>query len=636
MRRFADLSVRHKITVVSVFVSSVALLLASTAFVAYDWVSAGRTMLRRLSSEAEIVAINCATPLLFGDPKAAAQILAGLQAEPEIVAAALYDDGGRLFAIYQSPAAEGLPVADARLPPSGAGHAYEGNHLAVTRAVRFEERHLGTVWIRASLAGRTVRVQRYAWIVAGVSLAALLVAALVASRTQRTISGPLLRLAEAARTVSEGHDLSVRAESAGKDELGVLVGAFNRMLEAIQRRDEDLRRTHAELARQNRFKDEFLATLSHELRTPLNAIVGWTHLLRGGLDAAGTSRAIDTISRNAMTQSQLIADILDIQRIASGKLRLNLRSVDPVPVVEAALDTIRPAASAKDIALRAVLDPRAGPILGDPDRILQMVWNLLSNAVKFTPPAGTVQVSLARADGQVEISVRDNGPGIDPALIPHVFERFRQADSSSTRRHGGLGLGLAIVRDLAELHGGSVFAANRADGTGAVFTMRLPLATAALAQAAAHDSRHHSAAPTNGDEEPVPSLYGLKVLVVDDEVDSRELIAAILARCGADVTAASSAAEGLDRLREIHPDVLLSDIEMPGEDGYTLLSRIRALPADEGGLTPAAALTAYAGPADRVRALAAGFQMHVPKPIQPGELAAVAASLGGLTRPVAR
>jgi PAS domain S-box-containing protein len=376
-----------------------------------------------------------------------------------------------------------------------------------------------------------------------------------------------------------------------------------------------------------RLKDEFLATLSHELRTPLNAIVGWSRLLQDGqLGPEDTKRAVETINRNAAAQNQLIADMLDVSRIVSGKLRLDLRSVDPGAVIRAAVDTVLPAAQAKGIALQTIMDPGAGPITGDPDRLQQVVWNLLSNAIKFTPRGGSVLIRLEQPNSHIAITVEDNGPGVDADFLPYVFDRFRQADASSTRRHGGLGLGLAIVRHLVELHGGTVHAENRAEANGAVFTLTLPRRAVATNTAAALE-RHPADDP--GADELAISLAGVTVLAIDDQQDALDLVSAVLARRGAHVFTAQSAALGFEILTRERPDVVLTDVEMPGESGLDFIRRVRALPPDQGGAVPAAALTAYASSADRTHALLAGFNMHVPKPVQPIELAAVVARLSG-------
>jgi PAS domain S-box-containing protein len=394
-----------------------------------------------------------------------------------------------------------------------------------------------------------------------------------------------------------------------------------------RRRAQDEReRLLAEAEAASRAKDQFLATLSHELRTPLNAVVGWAHMLRSGkLDEAATARAVETIDRNARAQSQLISDILDISRIVSGKLRLSVRPVDLTPVVEAALDTVRPSAEAKGIHLQAILDPAAGPVSGDADRLQQVFWNLLANAVKFTPREGRVLVRLSRIDSHVELRVEDTGIGIAAEFMPHVFELFRQRDGSPSRQHGGLGLGLALVKHLVELHGGSVECASPGERMGAVFSVKLPLMIATLREGV------HPTAETSGDLR-APSLEGVAVLVVDDDPDARRLIAALLEERGARVRTVGSSAEALVALEAERPDVLVSDIEMPGDDGYALMRAIRQLPPERGGRVPAAALTAYARTEDRMQALLAGFHLHMPKPVQPAELAAVVASLAGRTR----
>lgn len=390
---------------------------------------------------------------------------------------------------------------------------------------------------------------------------------------------------------------------------------------------EKLARNEAERA--NHLKDEFLATISHELRTPLNAILGWTQMLKSGkLDQSNMERAVDTIYRNAKSQNQLIDDLLDVSRIISGKLRLDVGTIDLILIVNAAVESIRPAADAKGIRLQTVLDPLAGPISGDAHRLQQIIWNLLTNAVKFTPRGGRVNVRLQRLNSHVEISVSDTGAGISKEFLPYVFDRFRQADASTTRLHGGLGLGLSIVRQLVELHGGSVRATSEGEGKGSTFVITLPFIGVITDQNDA-DVVH----PTHSDEiaalEGLPSLAGLRVLVVDDEEDTRDLIRAVLQEWGSEVITSHSAAEALVCLENCQPDVLISDLGMPEEDGYSLISRIRSLPADQGGEIPAAALTAYARAEDRMRVLRAGFQFHLPKPVDSAELVTVVASLAG-------
>jgi signal transduction histidine kinase len=380
----------------------------------------------------------------------------------------------------------------------------------------------------------------------------------------------------------------------------------------------------------NRIKDEFLATLSHELRTPLNAILGWAQVLRSGkVDAPTTERALEAVERNARAQAQLISDLLDVSRIITGKLRLELRPVELPRILDAALDSVRPAAEAKEIHLHVIPGQVAGPFIGDPDRLQQVIWNLLSNAIKFTPQGGSVEVRLRHVpDGlapMAELAVTDTGMGIRPDFLPYVFDRFRQAESTTTRHHGGLGLGLSIVRHLVELHGGTVAVDSQGEGQGATFTVRLPVRLGAESGRIERRAGEQEASPSLVSDDEL--LSGLHVLVLDDEADTRELLTTALEQCGARVTAVSSVPEVLEALDRETFHVLVSDIGVPGEDGYSMIRKVRARGADRGGNLPAAALTAYARTEDRVRALSSGFQMHLSKPIDPSELVATIAAL---------
>jgi signal transduction histidine kinase/CheY-like chemotaxis protein len=389
--------------------------------------------------------------------------------------------------------------------------------------------------------------------------------------------------------------------------------------EAIRRAEEAIRLSE----QANRAKDEFLGIVSHELRTPLNAILGWSQLLRGDKipDPAMVAKGLTVIERNSRAQVKLIEDILDVSRIISGKLRLELRPMDLDHVLRAAVEVIRPAADAKGVDLR-VEDGAGATVLGDPDRLQQAVWNLLSNAVKFTPSGGRVAVRLARAGRNARVLVTDSGRGIDTDFLPYVFERFRQADTSTTRRYGGLGLGLAIVRHVVELHGGSVRAESEGEGRGSAFTVKLP-----LYEGGDHAREIGVRAMRDTDPGAIVRLDGLRVLVVDDEPDAREMLGTMLSSAGAEVELALSAADALGRLSSVAPDVLISDVGMPGDDGYSLIRRVR-----DGGSrfarVPALALTAYASPEDARRAVLAGFQKHLSKPVEPAMLTAVVAALG--------
>jgi signal transduction histidine kinase/CheY-like chemotaxis protein len=382
-------------------------------------------------------------------------------------------------------------------------------------------------------------------------------------------------------------------------------------------------RTVAEAA--SRVKDEFLATLSHELRTPLTAIVGWAHLLQGGKLAPDEVRAaIGTILRNAVAQNQIIDELLDVSRIITGKLQLDLQPVEIGSVVKASIGTVTPAANAKSILLQLIEDPAGSWVMGDPERLQQVFWNLLSNAVKFTPKNGRVRVGVQSVGSRVEVAVADTGLGIDAAFLPHVFNRFTQRDSSSTRSVRGLGLGLAIARQLVELHGGSIEAESPGAGHGSTFTLKFPRSPITATPV---DGRVYSQADRSVGLEEAPDLTGIRVLIVEDDDDARVLVAKVLEGQGAFVEAVSSAREALAALEKERVDVLLSDIEMPGTDGYQLIRELRLRPSQQGGSVPAVALTAYARTEDRLRALRAGFQLHLSKPVQPAELLAVVASL---------
>ncbi|HEU0173051.1 MAG TPA: response regulator [Blastocatellia bacterium] len=427
-----------------------------------------------------------------------------------------------------------------------------------------------------------------------------------------------------------------------KDERGIFIGVVlifrditgrKRMEKAREQslRYEQEARREAEIARRraeeaSRSKDEFLAMVSHELRTPLNHIIGWITMLRGGnLQSDKAKKAFDTIERNVRTQARLIDDLLDVSRIIAGKLLIEPRQIEIAKVVEAAAESIGPAAAGKGVNFIKTVVPEAGVVSGDPDRLQQAIGNLLSNAFKFTPKGGHVELRLTRVNSQIKIAVSDDGQGISPDFLPHVFDRFRQQDATTGRQHGGLGLGLAIVRHLVELHGGSVSAESAGEGRGATFTITLPAASAH-----ATPSGEARRSPIIGESQAgMPSLNGLRVLLVDDLADARELITLALATQGAEVRAAASAAEGLSMLGEWRPDVILSDIAMPGEDGYTFIRKVRKLSEESGGMIPAATMTAYVESKERLRSFEAGYQAHITKPVEWAELIMIVANLAG-------
>jgi PAS domain S-box-containing protein len=406
--------------------------------------------------------------------------------------------------------------------------------------------------------------------------------------------------------------------------------------QANRQKDELLaseRAARAEAERASHLKDEFLATLSHEIRTPLNAILGWAQILRAqATSAADVAEGVEIIERNARVQTQIIDDLLDMSRIVSGKVRLDVQRLDVGAVVRAAIETVRPAADAKGVRLQAVLDPLAGPVSGDPNRLQQVFWNLLTNAVKFTPRGGRVQVLLERVNSHLEVTVIDTGEGISPEFLPHVFDRFRQADGGTARRHGGLGLGLSIVKQLVELHGGTVRVKSAGVGSGATFTVSLPLTVIHPEPESNVERRHPAFGSGSAMVEKCAEIEGVRVLVVDDEPDARTLVRRLLEDCKAVVRTAASAEEAMGLLAAEPPDVLISDVGMPGEDGYALMKRVRALGAGRGGDVPAIALTAYARAEDRMKAMLAGFEQHVVKPVEPVELITLVAILAARGR----
>jgi PAS domain S-box-containing protein len=459
--------------------------------------------------------------------------------------------------------------------------------------------------------------------------------------------GGLIEHSETVRLTKDGRRIDVSVTiSPIKDAAGKIIGASKIARDITDRRraekerekllkSEQAARSEAEHA--SRMKDEFLATLSHELRTPLNAIYGWSQLLRrhnhSNSNDAELMEGLEVIERNTKLQTQLIEDLLDMSRIISGKIRLDVQEVNLAAILNEVIQSISPAANAKGIRVQAMLDPLAGPVTGDPGRLQQVFWNLLNNAIKFTPKRGSVQVHLERVNSHVEIRVMDSGEGIRAELLPHVFERFRQGDSTSTRRHGGLGLGLAIVKHLVELHGGTAAVWSAGEGQGATFTVALPLrGVRSVPELLAEARAHPTAEPVLGKDLKLPSLAKIRALVVDDDADSRELIRRILTEAGAQVETAGGAAEAMEVIQAAgrRPDILLSDIGMAGEDGYSLIRRVRGLA--EGAEIPAIAITAFARSEDRRKAMLAGFQMHVAKPTDAAELVTMVASLTGLIR----
>jgi signal transduction histidine kinase/CheY-like chemotaxis protein len=612
--RFADLSIRRKLVLTTLASTAVALVLAAGGFFAWDIDQYRREIERDLLAEARTIAENSTASLAFSDPRAAGETLAVLEIHPNIRLACMYTAAGQLFATYFRDSGDSCPTAP------GESLEMSWRSARLTTPIMLEGRRVGRLLIERDLTDVTNRAAIGGAILAALFVLATVLAALLGVRLQRVVADPLLQLADTARRVSETKDYSLRAKARSNDEVGTVVHAFNDMLERVQERTN-------ELSRANRLKDEFLATLSHELRTPLNAVLGWVRILRSTPNAPPgmQARALESIERNARLQARLIEDLLEVSRIVSGKLHLRMRPADLAAIVESAVEVVQPAAAAKNIRLTTEIQTCPCMTTGDADRLQQIVWNLLSNAVKFTPAGGKVTLRLDR-DHEYVLTVSDTGVGIDPAFVPHVFQPFRQADASPSREQGGLGLGLAIVRHLVELHGGTVSARSAGKGMGTTFEVRLP--SVLPAESPKRELPIEQVASRSDTTLP-DMLAALEVLVVDDEEDARELLRTVLENYGATVTSASSAAEAIRALDRHLPDVIISDIGMAGEDGYSLLRRIRARSAAAGGGIPAIALTAYASAADHKEALEAGYDAHVAKPFEPSAIASLVRKLTG-------
>lgn len=607
--------------------SAVVLALASAGHLYTDYRNLRDDAESDLRGQAQIILDNADVLIEFDDVEEATRTLQTLGSNPNVRTACLYDEQDTLFALYrQTPDARDC---DPRVPVVGTNHS--ATRIMVTVEKFKDGKKVGTVMLRSSVAAVERRLRAQTLIIGIVILLSMGVATLLSARLQKFISEPVIALARTASDISRRGDYSLRAERRSEDELGVLVDAFNGMLERIESRESELSRANEDLRREvverrraeqaraellvrereaNRLKDEFLATLSHELRTPLNAILGWTKLLRGkALPPESVDRALEKVERNAQAQARLVEDLLEVSRITTGKLRLEVRAFDLVALAGTAIDTIRPAAEARGITIERRLDSGSLPTAGDPDRLQQVIWNLLSNAVKFTPPGGTVTLTLARRGEVDEMTVSDTGIGIEPAFLPNVFDSFRQADATATRAHGGLGLGLSIARHLVEIHGGTITACSQGRDQGATFTVRLPV----------RDLKRDWRAGSLGAPVTPGVLSGFTIVAVDDDEDTRDLLQSVLQTAGARVHAAESAGEALALCLSERPDALVSDIAMPGRDGYSLMQDLHA---QLGSAVPrvAVALSAYAAPADRERSMAAGYQWHVAKPFDPADL----------------
>ena len=631
MTPFGDLPIRRKLRLLTLAPTVTALLLASVGFLVWDIVIQRREIQEDVQAEARVLPDNMAASITFERPDELDGMLAVLQIRPHVRHACVYNLKGELFGRFARDGEPGCPAAP---PPR---NSFGWNTYEVVADITYDGEKAGVFYLSRDLRDVHRRLVIGGTTIVGLLLLAVAAALALAHRMQRSISEPLLDLADTARRVSASRDYSIRVNPLASDEIGIVVRAFNEMLDHIADRTAELSKANTELQREvderkrverdrvaalerereaNRLKDEFLATLSHELRTPMNAVLGWARVLRStSADETTRERGLASIERNAHTQARLIEDLLEISRIVTGKLRLQIRDVDLAAIVDTAVDNVKPAALAKRLRLTARINVRPALTQGDPDRLQQVIWNLLANAVKFTPPDGAVTIALTRQDGYV-LTVQDSGPGIEPKFLPHVFDAFRQADGSATREHGGLGLGLAIARQLVEAHGGTIQAQSAGTDRGATFDVFLPSvvqtpqpASMAVTDTAASDTVDSSL------------LDGVDVLVVDDDEDARVLLQMTLTRYGAAVTTAASVGEALESIDRAVPDVLLSDIGMPHEDGYDLLRRLRARPPEHGGSIPAVAVTAYASSTDRASTQAVGYQAHVAKPFEPADVA---------------
>jgi signal transduction histidine kinase/ActR/RegA family two-component response regulator len=609
-RLFYRLTIRGKLVTVVMVVSAAVLVLCIASFVAWDYFQFRQDARRELSTQARMVLENSTAAMSFQDQSAAQETLETLAPNPHIRVACLYDPTGVRFAEFRvtgesASCPENRPTLSSSFGP---------NRLEVVEQAQTAGRPAGSVYLRSDLDVLRGRLRAQVGMAASLLLLALGTAFVLSEVLQRTISEPIHRLADTARQVTERRDYSLRVEKTTADELGALVEVFNGMLDEIQRSEEERASLLRREREANRLKDEFLMTLSHELRTPLNAILGWTRMLTTGvIRPEDTAKALQKVERNAQMQARLVEDLLEVSRLATGKIQLQTAPLDLAVVVSHAIEAVRAQADAKHITIETRFAHTSLPTTGDAARLQQVVWNLLTNALKFSGDGSRIVVSLRRGEGADYLDVEDYGAGIEEAFLPYVFEPFRQGDASTTREHGGLGLGLSIARRFTELHGGQVAARSAGRGHGATFSITLPVAC---------DDIHQPVSATPPANTPAPSLSNVTVLIVDDDLDSRDMLVALLDAAGAIVRSASSVVEAMTLVGPSLPDVLVTDIAMPGADGYDLIRRLRGRFGGTGPMVTIA-LTAQASGDDRDRALAAGFERHVGKPFDPTALVQV-------------
>jgi signal transduction histidine kinase len=594
MRPFKDQPISRKTLTLGVVPTVCALMVALIASLISTLVLARQNLIADVESQATIVASNVSAGLAFADKRVVDDVVLAIRARSNIDMVCVYDTAGRIFSSFQRAGRVCPAQWPAQTPtaiPIAVRQVLAGNAPVGTVYINS---NYGTLlsWMRVQSAGGLFAL------VCGVLLAVALT-----RYFQRYLSTPIVDLAATLDRVSASSDYSARAERKTGDEVGRLVDSFNTMLGVIQKKDTERNDLLQKSEESNRVKDEFLATVSHELRTPLNAMLGWLQIIRtANVDPAMLERAMASIERNAKSQARLVEDLIELSRVVTGKLQLRTKPVDLRSVVEASVDVVRTAATAKEVSIKLSLPALPVVVSGDRDRLQQVIWNLLSNAVKFTTAGGTIRVEMILAeDRTTSIVITDSGIGISPDFLPYIFDRFRQADQSTTREHGGLGLGLAIAKEITELHGGSLKASSDGAGRGSRFTLTLPRLTGVDAGGAAPDA-----------PDP-PKLTGKRILVVDDEPDSLEIAAEALANTGAIVVQANSGTRALEHWDKAPFDVIICDLAMPGMDGFEVLRRIRGAGGD-GTTIIAIALTALASDSDRKAIVAAGFDDHIVKP----------------------
>jgi signal transduction histidine kinase len=600
MKAFRDQPIARKALILGVVPTVATILLVILASIISTYYQARINMVRDLEAESALVSDSVSAALAFNDQKTAGDTLRAYRSKTNIDAVCVFDSASRLFSSFER--------VSGRCVPPIAGVAADAAALVSEHVVTIGSRSVGMVRIAGNYSRLYAWTRRQTLVGLGTFIVGVFLSFLLTRQLSRTITEPLQSLAATADTVSTSRDYGIRATKITNDEVGQLVGSFNSMLEQIQEQ-HNLSAQSLEREREaSRLKDHFLAAVSHELRTPLNAILGWLQIIQTTSPGKTTvKRALESLERNARTQARVVEDLIDISRVVTGKLQLRTEPVDVRSVIKAALDVIDSAVQAKSIHLVSTLPDVPVVVRADADRLQQVMWNLLSNAVKFTPAGGTVTVDLAVVESEAIITISDSGIGIAADFLPFVFDRFRQADGSMTREHGGLGLGLAIARELTDLHGGSLSVSSPGRDQGATFVLRLPrivgvaAAGVLLSAPAAESSPDHKV------------LAGVRVLAVDDDEDALEVIAEALRAAGASIETARTGFEAIDAWRREQFDVLVCDLAMPGMDGFTVIQEIRQMSGPGGGPF-AIALSAHTLKEDEERSRAAGFNLHLGKP----------------------